>query len=99
MREMITYRAQGGNFNFRVAGVLLDRTGERVLIHRAPSEPFWTLPGGRVELMEPASEAFKREMLEELGADVQVERLLWVVENFFPYDGKRWHEIAFYFLF
>jgi len=95
---MITYKGERANFNFRVAGVVFDPTGERVLIHRATNEPFWTMPGGRVELMEPAAVALKREMQEELDVDVQIERLLWVVENFFPYEGKDWHEIAFYFL-
>lgn len=95
---MITHRGERANFNFRVAAIVFDTSGERVLIHRAPNEPFWTMPGGRVELMEPAAEALKREMQEELDVEVNVERLLWVVENFFPYNGKDWHEIAFYFL-
>ena len=37
-------------------------------------------------------------MLEELGTQVQVERLLWVVENFFEYDGSSYHELSLYFL-
>src|SRR6188472_974272 len=98
MREMITYRGERANFNFRVAGVVFDPTGERVLIHRGPTDPFWTMPGGRVEMMESAAVALKREMLEELDADVQIKRLLWVVENFFSYMGRDWHELAFYFL-
>ena len=31
-------------------------------------------------------------------AEIHVERLVWVVENFFEYDGKTYHELAFYFL-
>jgi hypothetical protein len=37
-------------------------------------------------------------MLEELQADVDVDRLLWVVENFFEYEGLSYHELALYFL-
>lgn len=48
--------------------------------------------------MEPASATIKREMQEELGIDIHVEKLLWVVENFFKYDEKSYHELAFYFL-
>jgi len=95
---MITYKGERANFNVRVAGVVFDPSGERGLIHRASNEPFWTMPGGRVELMEPAADALKREMQEELDVEVNIERLLWVVENFFPYQGKDWHEITFYFL-
>jgi ADP-ribose pyrophosphatase YjhB (NUDIX family) len=96
---MITYPGRRANFNFRVAGVAFDPSGERVLIHRAPAEPFWTLPGGRVELMESAADALKREMQEELSVEITIERLLWVVENFFEYNSRHWHEITFYFLF
>jgi hypothetical protein len=37
-------------------------------------------------------------MREEIDVDVEVVRLLWVVENFFAHAGKRCHEIALYFL-
>lgn len=43
-------------------------------------------------------ETLRREMREELGVEVEVVRLLWFVENFFTYAGKRYHEIALYFL-
>jgi ADP-ribose pyrophosphatase YjhB (NUDIX family) len=39
-----------------------------------------------------------REIKEELNEDIEVVRLLWVVENFFEYAKKNYHEIAFYFL-
>jgi ADP-ribose pyrophosphatase YjhB (NUDIX family) len=98
MREMITFPGQQATFHFRVAAVAFDPAGERVLIHRAVTDPHWTMPGGRVELMESAADAIKREMQEELNVRAEVERLLWVVENFFQYAGKQWHELAFYFL-
>jgi hypothetical protein len=37
-------------------------------------------------------------MQEELGEDVEVIRLLWIVENFFEYAQKNYHELACYFL-
>lgn len=69
-----------------------------VLLHRAADEPFWTLPGGRGEIGELAEQTIRREMREELSTDIEVLRLLWLVENFFDYDGRRYHEIALYFL-
>jgi ADP-ribose pyrophosphatase YjhB (NUDIX family) len=95
---MIILRGERATFSVRVAAVALDPAGKRVLIHRGPTDPFWTLPGGRVELMESAADALKREMLEELSVETTVERLLWIVDNFFVYEGKQRHEIAFYFL-
>jgi hypothetical protein len=32
-----------------------------------------------------------------INLEVSVGRLLWVVENFFPYAGQRRHEVGFYF--
>ncbi|MEJ8309199.1 NUDIX hydrolase [Agrobacterium larrymoorei] len=83
-------------FQMRVAGLAF-RNGH-VLVHRATHEKFWTFPGGRAEMGERSQETLAREMVEELGAEVSVGRLLWAVENFFHYEGKDWHELGFYYL-
>jgi 8-oxo-dGTP pyrophosphatase MutT (NUDIX family) len=83
-------------FQMRIAGLGF-RNGH-VLVHRAVHEPFWTFPGGRAEIGETSEETLRREMIEELGATVQVGRLLWVVENFFHYEGRDWHEFGLYYL-
>jgi ADP-ribose pyrophosphatase YjhB (NUDIX family) len=93
---MITFQHEQHRFTYRVVGIALD--GERVLLHRAETEDFWSLPGGRCELGEPGATALAREMQEELGVTVRVERLVWVVENFFRYAGQDCHELGFYFL-
>lgn len=83
-------------FNFRIVAVFIDEG--HVLIHRAGNENFWSLPGGRAEILEPTEETIRREMLEELGLTVTVRRLLWVMENFFTYESIEFHELAFYYL-
>jgi len=83
-------------FNYRVVGVAIH--DGKVLLHRAGDEPFWTLPGGRAEIGEAAEHTIRREMREEVSTDVEVLRLLWLVENFFDYDGLSYHEIGLYFL-
>jgi 8-oxo-dGTP pyrophosphatase MutT (NUDIX family) len=70
-------------FLCRVAGVAVYQG--RVLLHRSEHDDFWALPGGRIEVGESSTQALRREMLEEVGADVTVGRLLWVVENFFQH--------------
>lgn len=35
--------------------------------HRAPTEPYWDLPGGRIEVGQSPAEALKREIEEETG--------------------------------
>ena len=83
-------------FGCRVAGIAID--DERVLLENYKEEDFWALPGGGVNFLEPAKEALKREMREELGVEIQVGRLIWVVENFFNHDIKSYHEVGLYFL-
>lgn len=92
---MLSFKHSKGRFNFRTVGVCID--GQRLLIHRAEHEDFWALPGGRVEFGESAGVALARELSEELDVSVEVGRLIWVVENFFRYEGEQHHEVGFYF--
>lgn len=85
-------------FHFRVAGVWL-RDGH-VLLQGDAREDFWALPGGRVEIMERAEDALRRELREELAlVDPGVTRLLWITQNFFHYPewGGDQHELGLYF--
>ena len=93
---MIRFDEGGRRFNYRIVGVAIH--DGLVLLHCAGDEPFWTLPGGRAEIGETAEQTIRREIQEELSTDVEVLRLLWLVENFFDYDGLSYHELALYFL-
>jgi 8-oxo-dGTP pyrophosphatase MutT (NUDIX family) len=93
---MVTFKKGHVKFIYRVAAVIIDQN--RVLLHRAEGDSFWALPGGKPEMMEISSDALQRELREELGTEVQIERLLWLVENFFTYHKRDHHEIGFYFL-
>lgn len=93
---MISIDFKGKRFNYRVAGVLL-RDG-KVLLHKEGRDQYWYLPGGRCELMETSSDTLVREFMEEANATVRVERLLWVIENFYEARGEAFHEIGLYYL-
>lgn len=82
-------------FNYRVAGVAI--LNGKVLLHKTPSDKFWSLPGGRAELFEFSKSTLIREMMEETGMHVTVGEMLWVCENFFVYNAIKHHEIGFYF--
>ncbi len=83
-------------FNYRIAGIGLDRG--RVLLQQVQGTDWWFMPGGQGVLGEPAKECLKREMREELDADVEIGRLVWVVENFFKMDSRFYHELSLFFL-
>ena len=58
-------------------------------------QPYNRLLGGHVEFGERADETLRREMQEELAADIEVLDRLEVVENVFTYEGRDYHEIVF----
>lgn len=95
-RTLITIKDGKRRFNHRIAGLAF-RNGH-VLVHRATHEAFWTFPGGRAEIGETSEETLRREMMEELEVEAKIGRLLWIVENFFDYEGKAWHELGLYYL-
>lgn len=87
----ITFYKNECVFNHRTCGVFVNNN--KILLHKMRDDDFWTLPGGRVKLLESSEDAIKREISEELGENAQVNRLLWMVENFFEIDKKNYHEI------
>ncbi|MFM0305601.1 NUDIX domain-containing protein [Paraburkholderia sediminicola] len=93
---MISFDTGSHRFNLRAAAVIYQ--DEYVLLHQVEGEDFWCLPGGRVEPGEHASQTVIREMQEEVGASVHIEKTLCIVENFFSYNGRPNHEIGFYFV-
>ncbi|MCF0043329.1 NUDIX hydrolase [Dyadobacter fanqingshengii] len=92
---MISLAIDGALFNYRVAGVAI--VDGKVLLHKTPSDKFWSLPGGRASLFEFSKDTLIREMQEETGMDVLVGEMLWVSENFFVYNDKKHHELGFYY--
>ena len=92
---MIAFDIAGVRFNYRVAGVFVE--DGHVLLYRVVGMDYWFLPGGRVEVQEASEESLRREMQEELGLQVQIGRLLWLVENFYVFDGRSFHELGLYY--
>ncbi len=68
-------------------GVLLNSRGE-ILISRRHADShqggLWEFPGGKLESGENVQAALQRELLEELGIDVQASRALLEVRHDYP---------------
>lgn len=74
------------------------RGGELLLIpghDRVTDRPYYVPPGGGVEFGEHSSDAIRREVREELGAEINRPQLLSVLESVFSYNGLDEHEIVF----
>ncbi|MEU4444658.1 NUDIX domain-containing protein [Actinosynnema sp. NPDC050801] len=63
-----------------VAGIVVDDVG-RVLVIRRRDNGRWEPPGGVLEIAETFEEGVRREVLEETGISVRVERLTGVYKN------------------
>ena len=78
-------------------GVVLN--GDRVLVRRhldGVLDPVFYRPvGGTIEFGEHSTAAVRREVREEIGAELTDLRLLACVENLFDYQGAVGHEIVF----
>jgi 8-oxo-dGTP pyrophosphatase MutT (NUDIX family) len=96
MARDVRFVVDGQRFNFRAAGIMIE--DEHVLLHKQVDDSYWALPGGGIELGEASEDTIVREMKEELGFEVDVERTVWVAESFFVHRGDAMHETAFYYL-
>jgi ADP-ribose pyrophosphatase YjhB (NUDIX family) len=76
--------------------VVFDENGELLVQrHSTSKHDFYRLPGGGVRFREKIEDCMIREIREEAGLEVKVDRLLWVRDfiDQFPY-----HSIEFFFL-
>lgn len=82
-------------FNYRVAAII--RCRDKVLVNQLVEQDFWFLPGGRVQEGESTMAAVEREIREELSAACTVKRPVFLHENFFLHQGRRFHEVCVYY--
>lgn len=73
-------------------GVVCLRENAVLLIRRGtpPRQGEWSLPGGRIEPGERATEAALRELREETGVEAEITGLIDVVDGLFPDAGRHY---------
>ncbi|MGU7858889.1 NUDIX hydrolase [Streptococcus suis] len=91
------FRTVIGNQSFGVRATGLIVKNEKLFLIRAPEGNYYTL-GGAIQLGETTKEAVQREMQEELGIDVEVGPLAFIVENQFSLQEKSYHQIEFLYI-
>ncbi len=89
--------AAAGKPTIRVAG-LLAHQGRILMVEQGRGEErYWLLPGGGVQFGETLADAVRRELREELGLRVGVNRLLAIVESISPDPDYRKHVVHLVF--
>ncbi|MBQ9535717.1 MAG: NUDIX domain-containing protein [Clostridia bacterium] len=89
-----------GYVNIRVGAIIL-RGGQFLMAGNSGTDYLYSV-GGRVKLGESTEDAVVREVLEETGVRMEIDRLGFVHEAFFAGDngktlGKVIYELAFYY--
>ena len=100
MSKDLCVKIEDGILNIRVGAIIMK--GDKFLM--AGNDRFDHLysVGGRIKFGETAEEAVVREVYEETGVKMEIDRLGFIHENFFPGDslvkkGNIVHEISFFF--
>lgn len=88
MRNGVDYIGVG------VGAIIVDEEGRLFLARRGPKASnergLWEFPGGSVEYGEKLADALKREMYEEFAIQIEVGKLLDVVDHILPDEGQHW---------
>ena len=98
-KEMdLTFKTGLGRFNYRVGAIIIHNG--KYLLMRNPEAPYLYSVGGRVHYGETTVEAVVREVQEETGIGLDVERPLFFQEQIFDEEVSKEHvhEIAVYYL-
>ena len=92
---------KGATLRPGASAIILDGTGEKVLLTQREDNGRWCLPGGGMDPGESAEEACIREVREETGLEVRVTRLIGIYTSpniIVEYsDGNRIQPVAFSF--
>lgn len=94
MRD-IQFKDADGAFNIRVTGALI-KDG-KVLLNRGKADDYWTFVGGKQAFGESLTQSLVREYKEEVGISIEAGQLSAIVENFFTFEGMRWHQYLYFF--
>lgn len=92
----IQYKTDDKMFNCRVVGICIKNN--KFLLSRGREDNYWTFVGGKPKFGESTDETIVREYREEVGAKLEVDRLVTVIENFFELEGNKWHQYIFFYL-
>ena len=100
MNQDMCVRCGEGLINIRVGAIIIQNN--QLLMVKNARDNFYYSVGGRIQFGETAEQAVKREVREELGIELEIERLGFIHEAYF-YDlvgdakGRLIYEPAFYF--
>ena len=89
----ITVNVDDYLLNVRTSGILIH--DNKILLHKNINEEHYALLGGRVAIGENSEEALRREIMEELGKEIEITGYVTTIENLFEMKNSKYYEILF----
>ena len=83
------------NITCRAAAFIIN--DDKLLFAKNVNQPLYYVIGGRIEENETSEEAIIRELYEEIGLKLEVERLVIIQERIHEVDNQKHHEIVFFY--
>ncbi len=100
MNGDMTVKCEDGFINIRVGAIIM-HNGKFLMVGNKRSDYLYSV-GGRIKFGETAEQAIVREVFEETGVKMEIDRLGFIHENYFVGDSpskkdKVIYEISFFF--
>ena len=100
MKHDLCVKMEDGILNIRVGAIIM-KDDRFLMVENDRFDHMYSV-GGRIKFGETAEEAVVREVFEETGIKMEIDRLGFIHENHFPGDtlekqGNIVHEISFFF--
>lgn len=83
-------------FHLRARALIIDNG--YILLCSSGNKDILFLPGGHIEPNESASDALKRELIEELGQKIEIKNYLGLIEQAYTKENEKHFEINHIFL-
>ena len=82
----ISFQEEHRRFRYKAAALIIEEGAVAFMTN--PDESYFYPLGGAVQLGESSQEAVKREIQEETGQEYEIDRLVFIHENFFPAGNR-----------
>ncbi|MGT2774489.1 NUDIX hydrolase [Streptococcus hyovaginalis] len=83
------------SFGVRVSALMLK--DDKLYLAKSPKDEYYLL-GGAILVNELTEDAIKREIYEEVGVEIEVGQLAFIVENHFSLENTHYHQIEFHYV-